>query len=146
MTHCLFRTITALDPLFRLLKDLIHVKLEGEKISPAEVIILCGMKNKSYSSADLSLLKIFSGRNPHHLVKKMKNTGYLEADIGGKDERMVLLKLSEKGLKIRNKLMDFFNNQEAPFLEGLVKNLQDLEVFLNREIEKTYTEIEKEEG
>jgi len=106
-------------------QEIIKARLENEQIrdlNPAQAIILMNIRQKETSVGSLIERGYYAGSNVSYNVKKMLERGYVEQRVSESDRRSLLVRPSEKGMKICDLLARALSG--ASDYEILAKNLE----------------------
>ncbi len=108
-----------------------------QDINNIQAIILYNIADEEVTVGGLTHRGYYLGSNVSYNLKKMVEHGYLIQERSPHDRRSVRVRLSEKGVALRQVMVDMFNNQIATLKdqgttkEG-IKNVVDSLVFLGR--------------
>lgn len=148
--------IFGIERLNKSIADTINIELEKAGISDInniQALLLYHIGDKVLSIGELISRGYYLGTNISYNLKKLVNYGYLEQNIASFDKRSSLIKLTDKGNKIYQKLDEIFE-KHSEFIKSnkldvdkATKVFRDLEVFFRKLIlQRTRGIHESEEG
>lgn len=88
-------------------------------------MILYNVGDDEMTVGELTIRGYYLGSNVSYNVKKMVENGYLEQERSVHDKRSIRVKLSEKGLELKNMISEMFDRHEAK-IEGSALTPDDL--------------------
>lgn len=118
MQHPYYQSILLIERLHRQFLELVKAELERRgihDINNVQSLILYNISNDDLTVGELTARGYYLGSNVSYNVKKMVENGYLVQERSLHDRRSVRVRLSEKGLALRDKLREMFERQ----VEGL---------------------------
>ena len=118
MQHPYYQSILLIERLHRQFLELVKAELERRgihDINNVQSLILYNISNDDLTVGELTARGYYLGSNVSYNVKKMVENGYLVQERSLHDRRSVRVRLSEKGLTLRDKLREMFERQ----VEGL---------------------------
>lgn len=95
--------------------DVLKVELERsgiQDINNVQSMILHNIGDDDLTVGELTMRGYYLGSNVSYNVKKMVENGYLVQERSRHDKRSVRVKLSEKGIKLRDAMSDMFKRHE----------------------------------
>ena len=118
MQHPYYQSILLIERLHRQFVELVKAELERRgihDINNVQSLILYNISSDDLTVGELTARGYYLGSNVSYNVKKMVENGYLVQERSLHDRRSVRVRLSEKGLSLRDQLREMFDRQ----LEGL---------------------------
>ncbi|MEE8272167.1 MAG: MarR family winged helix-turn-helix transcriptional regulator [Alphaproteobacteria bacterium] len=118
MQHPYYQSILLIERLHRQFLELVKAELERRgihDINNVQSLILYNISSDDLTVGELTARGYYLGSNVSYNVKKMVENGYLVQERSLHDRRSVRVRLSEKGLSLRDQLREMFDRQ----LEGL---------------------------
>jgi DNA-binding MarR family transcriptional regulator len=100
-------TISLIERLHRHFLDVAKLELDGlgiHDINNVQALMLFNMSDSEMTVGELALRGYYLGSNVSYNVKKMVENGYLAQERSAHDRRSIHLRLTEKGLKLRDRL------------------------------------------
>ena len=107
-------SLSLLEQAHRRLHDVVKDNLErsGERyLTGVQALLLYEIGETETPASTLRARGAFAGTSMSYNVKKLQEGGYLVQTRSGDDRRTVLLKLTESGLDVRNKVAQLFDRQ-----------------------------------
>lgn len=107
MSQSYLESIILIERLHRLFLDVVKIELEGQGISDinnVQALILYNIGDGELTVGELTSRGYYLGSNVSYNVKKMVENGYLSQERSAHDRRSIKVKLSSKGLKLRDKI------------------------------------------
>ena len=114
MQHPYYQSILLIERLHRQFLELVKAELERRgihDINNVQSLILYNISNDDLTVGELTARGYYLGSNVSYNVKKMVENGYLVQERSLHDRRSVRVRLSEKGLALRDKLREMFERQ-----------------------------------
>jgi DNA-binding MarR family transcriptional regulator len=108
------KIITLVEQLHRQFVELVKLELEGlgiHDINNVQSLLLFNISGAQMTVGDLVLRGCYLGSNVSYNVKKMVENGYLAQERSTHDRRVVYVRLTEKGTKLRDKLQQMYQRQ-----------------------------------
>ena len=102
-----YESIQLIERLHRHFLDVLKVELDKQHIQDinnVQSMILFNIGNDDLTVGELTIRGYYLGSNVSYNVKKMVENGYLEQERSVHDKRSVRVKLSEKGMNLKNML------------------------------------------
>jgi len=112
--HPYYQSILLIERLHRQFLELVKAELERRgihDINNVQSLILYNISNDDLTVGELTARGYYLGSNVSYNVKKMVENGYLVQERSLHDRRSVRVRLSEKGLALRDKLREMFERQ-----------------------------------
>jgi len=110
-----FRELTQLiERLHRRFLDVLRTeldRLEIHDINPVQCLLLSNIGREEINVRNLMDRGYYQGSNASYNIKKLVEVGYLEQKRSPRDRRSTLLKVSEKGLKLIERVRDLEGRQ-----------------------------------
>ncbi len=141
MTTPYYDSIQLIERLHRHFLDVLKVELDKkgiQDINNVQTMILYNVGDDEMTVGELTIRGYYLGSNVSYNVKKMVENGYLEQERSVHDKRSIRVKLSTKGIELRDAISDMFRRHESQIegselsneeLLGLNKTLNKLERF-----------------
>ena len=105
-----FRELTQLiERLHRRFLDVLRTELDRldiHDINPVQCLLLSNIGREEINVRNLMDRGYYQGSNASYNIKKLVEVGYLEQKRSPRDRRSTLLKVSEKGLKLIERVRD----------------------------------------
>jgi DNA-binding MarR family transcriptional regulator len=139
--HPYYQTILMIERLHRHFLEVVKAELDRhgiQDINNVQGLILYNIGSDELTVGELTARGYYLGSNVSYNVKKMVENGYLVQERSMHDRRSVRLRLSDKGLKLRDKLSEMFErhveslgsiDMPAETLRGVNDTLLKLERF-----------------
>lgn len=136
-----YEAIQLIERLHRHFLDVLKVELDKkgiQDINNVQSMILYNIGDDEMTVGELTIRGYYLGSNVSYNVKKMVENGYLEQERSVHDKRSIRVKLSEKGMELKNAISEMFRRHEGQIegseltdeaLKGLNDTLQMLERF-----------------
>ncbi len=136
-----YESIQLIERLHRHFLDVLKVELDKKNIQDinnVQSMILYNIGDDEMTVGELTIRGYYLGSNVSYNVKKMVENGYLVQERSVHDKRSIRVKLSEKGLELKQAISDMFARHEEQIqgseisderLNGLNETLQMLERF-----------------
>jgi DNA-binding MarR family transcriptional regulator len=126
-----YQSIVLIERLHRHFLELVKAELERrgiQDINNVQSLILYNIGTDELTVGELTARGYYLGSNVSYNVKKMVENGYLVQERSMHDRRSVRVRLSDKGLELREKLGAMFarHNDALPDAELNDKTLSDL--------------------
>ena len=110
-----FEAIQLIERLHRHFLDVLKVELDKkgiQDINNVQSMILYNIGNDELTVGELTIRGYYLGSNVSYNVKKMVENGYLEQERSVHDKRSIRVKLSIKGLELRDAISAMFQRHE----------------------------------
>lgn len=126
MRHAYYESILLIERLHRHFLEVLKTELDRlniQDINNVQSLILYNIGNDEMTVGELTARGYYLGSNVSYNVKKMVENGYLTQERSPHDRRSVRVRLSEKGLGLRDRIGEMFERQikaleRAGFSEG----------------------------
>lgn len=125
MGSAYFESIQLIEKLHRQFLEVVKVALDVggvTDINNVQALILYNLGEDDLTVGELTYRGYYLGSNVSYNVKKMAENGYLVQERSAFDKRTVRVRLSPKGIALRNRLRAMFDGHEARLGRG---NLDD---------------------
>ena len=123
-----YEAIQLIERLHRHFLDVLKGELDKkgiQDINNVQSMILYNVGDDEMTVGELTIRGYYLGSNVSYNVKKMVENGYLEQERSVHDKRSIRVKLSEKGLELKNMISEMFDRHEAK-IEGSALTPDDL--------------------
>ena len=136
-----FEIIMTIERMHRLFLDVVKSELDRlhiVDISNVQGVILYNIGKNKMTVGEVSNRGYYLGSNVTYNLKKMVENGYLDQQQSVHDRRSSVIRLSEKGVKLYDKLEEMLtrhinnfqrNNITPEDLNNLVRTMDNLETF-----------------
>jgi len=114
--HPYYQSILLIERLHRHFLELIKAELDRgsiHDINNVQSLILYNIGQDELTVGELTARGYYLGSNVSYNVKKMVENGYLVQERSIHDRRSLRVRLSEKGLLLREKISEMFERQSA---------------------------------
>jgi len=133
------------ERLHRQFLEVIRLELDGlgiHDINSVQGLMLFNIGDAEMSVGELMWRGCYLGSNASYNVKKMVENGYLAQERSAHDRRLVLVRLTEKGTKFRDRLQQMHQRHVAMLERTAIteKDLQAVTVTLGR-LDRFWTQI-----
>lgn len=111
-----YETIQLIERLHRYFLDVLKLELDNkgiEDINNIQSMILYNIGNDDLTVGELTLRGYYLGSNVSYNVKKMVENEYLIQERSVHDKRSIRVKLSDKGIALRDMITEMFNRHES---------------------------------
>lgn len=111
MQHPYYQSILLIERLHRHFLEVVKAELDRhgiQDINNVQSLILYNIGNDELTVGELTARGYYLGSNVSYNVKKMVENGYLVQERSQHDRRSVRLRVSDKGLSLRDKLSEMF--------------------------------------
>lgn len=135
-----YEAIQLIERLHRHFLDVLKVELDKKNIQDinnVQSMILFNIGDDEMTVGELTIRGYYLGSNVSYNVKKMVENEYLVQERSVHDKRSIRVKLSEKGITLRNAIAEMFSRHETQ-IEGSeltpdkLKNLNETLKLLER--------------
>jgi DNA-binding MarR family transcriptional regulator len=131
------KIIALLEQLHRQFLELVRLELDGlgvRDINNAQSLLLFNISDPQMTVGDLVLRGCYLGSNVSYNVKKMVKNGYLIQERSTHDRRVIYVRPTEKGTKLRDKLQQMHERQVKMLHQSAITygDLQALTATLGR--------------
>ena len=144
-------SLAMVERLHRLLLDVIKDEFERLgllEINSVQALLLFNIGENEVTAGELKSRGYYQGSNVSYNLKKLVELGYMHHQRSELDRRSVRVKLSEKGRRVRNVMLDLFARQaevmykksiiDAAGMEEVNFSLKRLERFWTEQIRYIY--------
>lgn len=110
-----YEAIQLIERLHRHFLDVLKVELDKKSIQDinnVQSMILYNIGDDEMTVGELTIRGYYLGSNVSYNVKKMVENGYLIQERSVHDKRSIRVKLSDKGLDLKNMISAMFNRHE----------------------------------
>lgn len=114
MRHSYYESILLIERLHRHFLEVLKTELDRlgiQDINNVQSLILYNIGEEEMTVGELTARGYYLGSNVSYNVKKMVENGYLGQERSPHDRRSVRVRLSAKGLDLRNKISVMFERQ-----------------------------------
>ena len=121
--------ISLVERLHRHFLEVIKLELEGlgiHDINNVQGMMLFNIGEAEMTVGELTLHGCYLGSNVSYNVKKMVENGYLAQHRSPHDRRSIHVRLTEKGIKLRDRLTEMHQRHAGMLPQGGV-NVEDLQ-------------------
>lgn len=115
MTTPYYEAIQLIERLHRHFLDVLKLELDRkgiQDINNVQSMILFNIGDDDLTVGELTIRGYYLGSNVSYNVKKMVENGYLVQERSVHDKRSIRVKLSDKGVKLRDGITDMFKRHE----------------------------------
>ena len=129
MTNLYLNVIQLLPQIHRRFMDVIKEDLDGlriQDINNVQSIMLFNIGDAEISIGELMSRGYYLGSNVSYNVKKMVENGYLTQERSLHDRRSIRVRLTEKGVKLRDRVSVMHQRHEE-LLSQAALNMEDLQ-------------------
>ena len=135
-----YESIQLIERLHRRFLDVLKVELDRkgiQDINNVQSMILYNIGDDEMTVGELTIRGYYLGSNVSYNVKKMVENDYLVQERSVHDKRSIRVKLSEKGLELKNMISEMFSRHESEIqgseiTEDALKDLSDTLKMLER--------------
>ncbi len=116
-----YDSILLIERLHRHFLEVLKIELDRlgiQDINNVQSLILYNIGDDELTVGELTARGYYLGSNVSYNVKKMHENGYLAQERSAHDRRSVRVRLSDKGLTLRNRISELFERQ----VEALDRN------------------------
>src|SRR5262245_23400198 len=124
-----FRVISLVERLHRQFLELVKLELEGlgiHDINNVQGMMLFNIGDAEMTVGELTLRGCYLGSNVSYNVKKMVENGYLAQQRSPHDRRSIHVRLTDKGVKLRDRL-SVMHRRHAEMLSQAALSTDDLQ-------------------
>lgn len=135
MVQAYLEAVALIERLHRQFLDVVKVELEElsiRDVNNVQSLILFNIGDSELTVGELTQRGYYLGSNVSYNMKKMVENGYVTQERSPHDRRAVRIRLSEKGLALRDKLAKAFQSHAAQLAadglddNGLLSTLETL--------------------
>jgi DNA-binding MarR family transcriptional regulator len=130
MNSAYLEVISLIERLHRHFLEVVKLELEGlgiHDINNVQGLMLFNIGEAEMTVGELTLRGCYLGSNVSYNVKKMVENGYLMQQRSLHDRRSIHVRLTEKGIRLRERLSEM-HQRHAEMLRQAAINMEDLEV------------------
>jgi len=143
MTTPYYDSIQLIERLHRQFLDVLKLELDRkgiQDINNVQTMILYNIGDDEMTVGELTIRGYYLGSNVSYNVKKMVENGYLIQERSVHDKRSIRVKLSEKGIKLRDTITEMYKRHEERIqgTELTPDRLGDLNQIMNQ-LERFWT-------
>jgi DNA-binding MarR family transcriptional regulator len=112
--------IALAERLHRRTLDVLQLELTRIKVfdlNAVQVMILLNIGTEEVTATDLTARGAYQGTNMSYSIKKLTESGYLHQTRSEQDQRLVLIRLSDKGHSLLEDLNAFYERLAAELVE-----------------------------
>jgi DNA-binding MarR family transcriptional regulator len=121
--------IALTERLHRQSLEVVGLELDGigiRDINNVQALTLFNIGDAEMTVSELTLRGCYLGSNVSYIVKKMVQTGYLSYERSLQDRRMSYVRLTEKGIKLRDRLQNLLERHGELLKEATISD-EDLQ-------------------
>jgi DNA-binding MarR family transcriptional regulator len=129
MNNAYLEVISLVERLHRHFLEVVKLELEGlgiHDINNVQGMMLFNIGDAEMTVGELTLRGCYLGSNVSYNVKKMVENGYLAQQRSPHDRRSIHVRLTEKGVKLRNRLSTM-HRRHAEMLSQAALSADDLQ-------------------
>lgn len=129
MNNAYLEVISLVERLHRHFLEVVKLELEGlgiHDINNVQGMMLFNIGDAEMTVGELTLRGCYLGSNVSYNVKKMVENGYLVQQRSLHDRRSIHVRLTEKGIKLRDRLTEM-HRRHAEMLPQAALNADDLQ-------------------
>jgi DNA-binding MarR family transcriptional regulator len=129
MTNAYLDVISLIERLHRHFLEVVKLELEGlgiHDINNVQGMMLFNIGDSEMTVGELTLRGCYLGSNVSYNVKKMVENGYLVQERSLHDRRSIRVRLTEKGIKLRD-LVSVMLARHLEMLSQATLNMDDLQ-------------------
>jgi DNA-binding MarR family transcriptional regulator len=130
MNSAYLEVISLIERLHRHFLEVVKLELEGlgiHDINNVQGLMLFNIGEAEMTVGELTLRGCYLGSNVSYNVKKMVENGYLMQQRSLHDRRSIHVRLTEKGIKLRERLSEMHQRHTETLRQAAI-NMEDLEV------------------
>lgn len=134
-----FESVVMVERLYRLFLDVVRKELDTNNyhdISNVQAIVIYHLGDGQLTVGELTNRGYYMGSNVSYNLRKMVSFGYIEQIPSPHDKRASYIKLTEKGLLVRDMLDELFDKHASKIedVDTLKSSLKSLETFWLQEV------------
>ena len=129
MTNAYLEVISLIERLHRNFLEVVKLELEGlgiHDINNVQGMMLYNIGDAEMTVGELTLRGCYLGSNVSYNVKKMVENGYLTQERSLHDRRSIRVRLTEKGVKLRDRV-SVMHQRHQELLSQATLNMEDLQ-------------------
>jgi DNA-binding MarR family transcriptional regulator len=130
MNSAYLEVISLIERLHRHFLEVVKLELEGlgiHDINNVQGLMLFNIGEAEMTVGELTLRGCYLGSNVSYNVKKMVENGYLMQQRSLHDRRSIHVRLTEKGIRLRERLSEMHQRHTETLRQAAIK-MEDLEV------------------
>ena len=130
MNSAYLEVISLIERLHRHFLEVVKLELEGlgiHDINNVQGLMLFNIGEAEMTVGELTLRGCYLGSNVLYNVKKMVENGYLMQQRSLHDRRSIHVRLTEKGIRLRERLSEMHQRHTETLRQAAI-NVEDLEV------------------
>jgi DNA-binding MarR family transcriptional regulator len=130
MNSAYLEVISLIERLHRHFLEVVKLELEGlgiHDINNVQGLMLFNIGEAEMTVGELTLRGCYLGSNVSYNVKKMVENGYLMQQRSLHDRRSIHVRLTEKGIRLRERLSEMHQRHTETLRQAAI-NTEDLEV------------------
>ena len=130
MNSAYLEVISLIERLHRHFLEVVKLELEGlgiHDINNVQGLMLFNIGEAEMTVGELTLRGCYLGSNVSYNVKKMVENGYLMQQRSLHDRRSIHVRLTEKGIRLRERLSEMHQRHTETLRQAAI-NMEDLEV------------------
>jgi len=130
MNSAYLEVISLIERLHRHFLEVVKLELEGlgiHDINNVQGLMLFNIGEAEMTVGELTLRGCYLGSNVSYNVKKMVENGYLMQQRSLHDRRSIHVRLTEKGIRLRERLSEMHQRHTETLRQAAI-NVEDLEV------------------
>lgn len=111
-----YEAIQLMERLHRHFLDVLKLELDRrhiQDINNVQTMILYNIGDDELTVGELTIRGYYLGSNVSYNVKKMAENGYIAQERSIHDKRSIRVKLTDKGVKLRDMMTDMFRRHET---------------------------------
>jgi DNA-binding MarR family transcriptional regulator len=129
MNNAYLEVISLIERLHRNFLEVVKLELEGlgiHDINNVQGMMLYNIGDAEMTVGELTLRGCYLGSNVSYNVKKMVENGYLTQERSLHDRRSIRVRLTEKGVKLRDRV-SVMHQRHQELLSQATLNMEDLQ-------------------
>src|SRR5205809_8063415 len=129
MTNSYLEVISLVERLHRHFLEVVKLELDGlgiHDINNVQGMMLFNIGDAEMTVGELTLRGCYLGSNVSYNVKKMVENGYLAQERSVHDRRSIHVRLTEKGIRLRDRLTEM-HRRHAEMLPQAALSAEDLQ-------------------
>lgn len=114
MRPAFYESMLLIERAHRYFLEVVKVEMDRlgyHEINNVQALILYNMGEEDVTVGELTMRGYYLGSNVSYNLKKMIETGYVQASRSARDKRSVRVRLTDKGHGLRASLTSFFDRQ-----------------------------------
>jgi DNA-binding MarR family transcriptional regulator len=125
-----YETVQMIERMHRHFLDVLKIELEKQgilDINNVQALILYNIGKDDLTVGELTVRGYYLGSNVSYNVKKMVESDYLIQERSKHDKRSIRVKLSDKGMKLKDKMTEIFERHATELQNHMAIGHEDLE-------------------